>query len=243
MTLTESQIDIATPTGPMRTYVYRPTGDRRWPGLVFYSEIFQRTAPIARMAAYFAGHGFVVLVPEVYHELEAPGTVLGYDKAGTDRGNAHKLGKPIQAFDSDAAAAVEALLADPGCNGRVGAFGVCLGGHLAFRAALHPQVAATVCAYATDLHKGSLGSAGDDSLRRAGDIRGELMMVWGRQDPHVPLEGRRLIQRTLEEAGVLYSWHEVNAQHAFMRDEGHRYDPPLASLVYRLSLDLFARAL
>jgi carboxymethylenebutenolidase len=35
----------------------------------------------------------------------------------------------------------------------------------------------------------------------------------------------------------------VNAQHAFMRDEGHRYDPPLASLVYRLSLDLFARAL
>ena len=92
MTLTESQIDIATPTGPMRTYVYRPTGDRRWPGLVFYSEIFQRTAPIARMAANFAGHGFVVLVPEVYHELEPPGTVLGYDKAGTDRGNAHKLG-------------------------------------------------------------------------------------------------------------------------------------------------------
>ena len=94
------------------------------------------------------------------------------------------------------------------------------------------------------LHSGTLGKGGTaDSLARAKDIRGELLMVWGRQDPHVPLEGRRLIQRTLEEAGVLYSWPEVNAQHALMRDEGHRYDPPLASLVYRLSLDLFARAL
>ena len=30
----------------------------------------------------------------------------------------------------------------------------------------------------------------DDSLERARDIRGELMMIWGRQDPHIPLEGR-----------------------------------------------------
>ena len=172
MTITESQADIATPSGPMRTYVVRPSSGlssaRRHPGLIFFSEIFQRTAPIARMAAFFAGHGLVVAVPEIFHELEPPGTALAYDKEGTDRGNAHKLGKPIEAFDADIAATAAWLAADAGCTGRLGAFGVCVGGHLAFRAALHPAVSSSVCAYATDMHKGSLGMRGSDSLQRLG---------------------------------------------------------------------------
>jgi len=36
---------------------------------------------------------------------------------------------------------------------------------------------------------------------------------------------------------------EVNAQHAFLRDEGDRYDPELALLVYLLSVALFRRCL
>jgi len=243
MTITESQVEVATPSGPMRTYLLRPTSSRRHPGLIFFSEIFQRTAPIGRMAAYFAGHGYLVAVPEIFHELEPAGTVLPYDKAGTERGNAHKQGKPIEAFDADIAATAALLMGDTGCTGRLGAFGVCVGGHLAFRAALHPAVSSTVCAYATDLHKASLGARGSDSLQRTREIRGELAMVWGRQDPHVPYEGRVAIHQALEEAGVSYSWHELNAQHAFMRDEGHRYDPELSALVNRLSLDLFARTL
>jgi carboxymethylenebutenolidase len=244
MIFTETQTEIATPSGPMRTYIFRPAAaGRRHPGLLFFSEIFQRTAPIGRMAAFFAGHGFVVAVPEIFHELEPAGTALAYDKPGTDRGNAHKLGKPIQAFDADIAATAAWLRADAGCTGRLGAFGVCVGGHLAFRAALQPAVLSSVCAYATDIHKASLGSGGSDSLQRVRDIRGELAMVWGRQDPHVPFEGRVMIHNALEAAGVSYSWHELNGQHAFMRDEGHRYDPELASAVYRLSLDLFARTL
>jgi carboxymethylenebutenolidase len=252
MIISESQVEIATPSGPMRTYVLRPaaataTGAtapaRRYPGLIFFSEIFQRTAPIGRMAAFFAGHGLVVAVPEIFHELEAPGTVLGYDKAGADRGNADKRGKPIEAFDADIAATLGWLGADAGCTGRVGAFGVCAGGHLAFRAALNPGVSGSLCAYATDLHQGSMGARGSDSLPRARDIRGELAMVWGRQDPHVPFAGRVTIHQALEEAGINFTWHEVNGQHAFMRDDNHRHDPELTALVNRLSLDLFARTL
>jgi carboxymethylenebutenolidase len=92
------------------------------------------------MAAFFAGHGYVVAVPEIFHELEPAGTVLAYDKAGTERGNANKQGKPIEAFDADIAATAALLMGDTGCTGRLGAFGVCVGGHLAFRAALHPAI-------------------------------------------------------------------------------------------------------
>src|SRR5438105_8921731 len=109
-------LDLATPSGPMRTYVYRPAAPGRYPGLVFFSEIFQRTAPIKRTAALLAGHGFVVAVPEIFHELEPAGTELAYDQAGADRGNAHKVGKPIGAYDADARAVIAHLEGHPHCT-------------------------------------------------------------------------------------------------------------------------------
>ena len=76
--------EIATPTGPMRTYLFRPVAEGRYPGIVLYSEIFQLTGPIRRTASFLAGHGYIVAVPEIYHELEPAGTVLAYDQAGAD---------------------------------------------------------------------------------------------------------------------------------------------------------------
>ena len=149
--------DIATPTGPMRVHLFAPQAPGRYPGLVLYSEIYQITAPVRRMAAFMAGQGFVVSAPEVYHEYESPGKVLAYDAPGTDRGNALKFEKPVAAFDSDTRAALDHLTAHPACNGRLGAMGICLGGHLAYRAALNPDVAATACFYATDIHGDTLG--------------------------------------------------------------------------------------
>ena len=66
---TES-VDIPTSTGPMRTYLFRPAAEGRYPGLLLFSEIFQVTGPIRRAAAMLASHGFMVAVPEIYHELE-----------------------------------------------------------------------------------------------------------------------------------------------------------------------------
>jgi carboxymethylenebutenolidase len=243
MVIQPAHVDLATPTGPMRTHLYRPAGAGRYPGLVLYSEIFQRTGPISRIAAIMAGHGLVVAVPEIFHELEPAGAELAYDTEGTARGNRHKVEKPIGAFDADTRAVIEHLRGLPHATGRIGAMGVCVGGHLAFRAAMEPAVEAAACFYATDLHTGSLGLSGDDSLARAGEIRGEVLMIWGRQDPHIPADGRALIHRRLTEAGVSFTWHEWNAAHAFMRDEGPRYDPALALTGYRLALDLFARVL
>jgi carboxymethylenebutenolidase len=244
MVVREEVAGIPTPTGEMRTYILRPAADGCYPGVILYSEIFQVTAPVRRMAAMLAGNGYVVAVPEVYHELEPAGTVLAYDQPGADRGNAHKYGKAVSAFDSDARAALDHLKSLSHCNGRLGAMGICLGGHLAFRAAMNPDVLAAACFYATDIHSHSLGKdKHDDSLVRAADIKGELLHIWGRQDPHVPLEGRNLIKARLDECGVRFTWHEFNAAHAFMRDEGPRYDPALALICWSLVLELFHRCL
>ena len=235
-------VALSTPTGAMRTHIVRPAAPGRYPGLVFYSEIFQITAPIRRTAALLAGHGYVVAMPEIYHEFEPAGTIFAYDQAGSDRGNELKYTKTVEAYDSDCRSVIEHLQMRPDCSGRIGAIGICLGGHLAFRAALESEVLSTACFYATDLHKASLGK-GDDSLIRAAEIKGELLMAWGRQDPHIPTEGRLTVLQRLNEAGLLLSWHEVNGAHAFMRDEGPRYDPQIAHNLYSLVLSMFHRTL
>src|SRR6201993_1685579 len=143
MTIKDDEvIDLATPTGSMRTYVLRPVADGQYPGLVMFSEIFQVTGPIRRTASMLAGHGFVVAVPEIFHELETPGTVLPYDQAGADRGNADKFGKELASYDADARVALNYLKSHPQSTGRLGIMGFCIGGHLAFRAAMNPEVLA-----------------------------------------------------------------------------------------------------
>ena len=254
MTITDHEFtDLATPGGPMRTFIARPAAAGKYPGLVLFSEIFQVTGPIRRTAAMLASHGFVVATPEIFHEFEPAGTALAYDSAGADRGNWCKINKPLAAYDADARAAIDHLKSHPQCTGKLGSMGICIGGHLNFRCAFNPEILASVCFYATDIHRladrpcglGLSTGTADDSLERAkaGAIRGEIAMFWGRQDPHVPYEGRRQIQDALEASGTHYQWLEFNAAHAFLRDEGPRYNPALAQHCHGIAIELFKRRL
>ncbi len=237
--------DVPVPAlGNMRIHLFRPAIEGRFPGILFFSEIYQVTGPIRRLAALVAGQGYVVAVPEVYHEYEPAGTVLAYDQPGTDRGNELKFAKPVAAYDADFKAGLAFLSGHPACTGKLATMGVCLGGHLAYRAALNPEVLAAACFYATDIHSGTLGEGkADNSLARMAELKAETMFVWGRQDPHVPFEGRETIRARLEEVGAKYEWHEVNAAHAFLRDEGPRYDPALFLQAVGWMLVLFGRTL
>ena len=233
-------VDLNTPTGIMRTYVHKPLTNKKTPAILFYSEIFQQTGPIERAAKIIAGHGFTVLVPEVFHELNAIGTVLAYDDAGRDKGNADKSAKDVEGYDTDNQAMIAWIKKQPWFSGHIGAMGFCIGGHLAFRAALQPEIEATACFYATDLHTHVIpNQPNQHSMDRLKDIKGELLMIWGKQDNHIPDQGRKAVYEKMLDAKLVFTWHEFNGQHAFMRDEGERYDPELALISYNLVLKLF----
>jgi carboxymethylenebutenolidase len=241
----QSQIEaITTANGTMQTSVFRPVAEGAYPSIIFYSEIFQQTAPITRSAQILAGHGFVVLVPEIFHQLNPAGTVLAYDDAGKDKGNADKFIKTLEQHDEDTQAMLEFVAGQDYCSGKVGSMGVCIGGHLAFRAALHPEIKAAFCLYPTDIHSNTLAcKPANDSLSRCGDIKAELCLIFGKQDPHVSPQGRDLIRNKMYEAKLNFTWQEVNAQHAFMRDEGERHDPALALQCYLMAIAFFQRTL
>lgn len=244
MILTEDYVDLETSTGIMRTHRVRPTSAGKYPGVVLFSEIFQVTGPILRTARLLASQGYIVAIPEIFHEFEPPGAVFPYTPEGTDKGNRYKIEKELSAYDDDARVALDHLKSLPDCSGRLGCVGICIGGHLSFRCAMNEDVLAAVCFYATDIHKRSLGKGmNDNSLGRIPEIAGELLMIYGKQDPHVPQAGRDLVYRSLTDAGVNFTWHEFNAEHAFIRDEGHRYNASLAQICYAMTFELFQRKL
>jgi carboxymethylenebutenolidase len=244
MTLNESFTDLMTSRGPMRVHLFAPQGSERYPAIIFYSEIFQVTGPIRRMAATLSSHGYLVAVPEVYHEFETPGTVLAYDQAGSDRGNELKYKKELASTDEDADVIARYLSDHERSTGRIASLGVCLGGHLAVRAGFHPLIQAVAAFYPTDIHSATLGyGKKDDTLRRLDEVKVPLFLVWGRQDPHVPLAGREIIARRLNEGEADFEWHEFNAPHAFLRDEGPRYNPAVARDCLTMLLRFFSEKL
>ena len=240
MLITTGSVDIPVDGSTMRMFVASPKAEGRYPGVVFYSDIFQLTGPMLRITRRLAGYGFTVVAPEIYHRIEPPGTVLDFE-ADRARALEDSTRLPTAAFDADIRAALDFLDDHPQvAQGRLLAAGFCFGGHLAFRAALLPDVQATTCYYGTGIHNGKLGSDPDaGSLQRAGEIQGKLLMVFGTLDPHIPAEGRTAIDDALKAAGVDYEIKLYPAEHTFMRDEGARHDPEATDRAFAAMIDLF----
>ncbi|KZV76918.1 dienelactone hydrolase [Peniophora sp. CONT] len=255
MLITKSYRDVPSKLDangrPIRIFVIEPNVPEyphaKFPGTTgAISEIYQVTGPVERFAGLIASHGYIVACPSCYHEFQGP-EAIPYDTEGTDRGNRFKIEKEVAAYDEDSALAVDLLTSLPNCTGRIASTGMCLGGHLA-SAAFDPRVLAAFCFFATDIHSSTLGKGkSDDSLARvrAGALtnKAEIMMVFGKQDTHVPRAGRDLIRKELEDANVTFSFLEVQAQHAFIRDEQSkgRWDAALTKNMFGMLLELFER--
>ncbi len=211
----------------IQAVVVEPVGPKARCGVVYYTDIFQLTESTLRTARRLAAEGFLVCLPEIYPREHA-GVALEFDDAGKRAGLAGAAHTSTAQFDADRDAVLAYLAARDDLE-EVAAVGFCLGGHLALRAALDPRVAATVCFYPTGLHDGSLGADVADSLERADEIEGRLMVIFGSADPHVPARARLRTIEALYAAG-----HEdlelhvfQGGEHAFMRDVGPRHDPEL----------------
>ncbi|ORY63978.1 dienelactone hydrolase [Pseudomassariella vexata] len=265
MLFTESHVDVQTKAdgkeSTMRIFLFHPTipqyPNARFPAVAVFSEIYQVTGPVARFARQIAGQGYIVAAPSSYHDFTGP-EPLAYDDEGTNNGNDWKIKKTLQSYDEDSHKTVDYLLSLPTCSGRVGVTGMCLGGHLSLRASLDPRVSACVAFFGTDIHSRTLGPYdkantsteappnSNHTLDRLHEIKGEVAMIFGIKDTHVPGPGRDLIRQKLRDAGTVFSFYEFAwAQHAFVRDElsKGRYDPAITKICFEVLLELFGRTL
>ncbi len=229
MKLREQRVRIPAPDGEIQAILIEPVGPSRGRSVLYYTDIFQLHESTLRTARQLAAAGMLVCLPEIYPREHA-GVALEFDDAGKQSGLAAAAHTTTDQFDADRAAALDYLEQRDDVD-EIAVVGFCLGGHLAFRAAFDPRVAATVCFYPTGLHNGALGADDPGSLADAARIRGRLMVVFGSQDPHVPADARRQILTALYAAGLddleLHVYR--GGEHAFMRDVGPRHDPVLTA--------------
>ena len=203
----------------------------RGPGLLLFQEIFGVNRHIRAVAEQYALDGFVVLAPDLFWR-DAPRVELGYEGADRERAMAlMKAAKPEQ-LAGDIRSSLAALRARPECSSRVGAFGYCMGGRLAYLAAATTDIDVASCFYGGGIH---------DQLDQAGGVRCPIQFHYGARDAHIPLPAVEKVKAAF--AGRAAEIHVYDAEHGFNCWERASYHAPSAALAHARTLELFARRL
>ncbi len=206
----------------------------RGPGLVLWQEIFGVNDHIQAVAEQYALDGFVVLAPDAFWR-QAPRVSLGYE--GADRERALTLMRAYAGPDAlaDVAASVACLrarteVADSPGGPRVGTFGYCMGGRLAYLAAATAGVDAAVAFYGGGIHT---------QLARAADIRCPIQFHYAEHDDNIPPEAVASVRSAMagHDAEVLVY---PGAHHGFNCWARASYHMPSAALAHGRALAFLA---
>jgi carboxymethylenebutenolidase len=226
-------VTIKGEDGSFTGYLASP-GTGRGPGLVVIQEIFGVNQVMREVADGMASRGYYALVPDLFWRLE-PGVQLT-DKTDADWKKAFDL---MNRFDvdkgiEDIQATIDHLRALPGCTGKVGSLGYCLGGQLAYLTAARTNADASVGYYGVNIQ---------NRLGEAGKIAHPLMLHIAEADEYVPLDAQAKIEAGLKGNGhvTLYRYPQMN--HAFARVGGAHYDKANADFANIRSATFFRQHL
>ena len=218
--MTGQTIELATAEGRFGGYLARPAAGRG-PGILVIQEIFGVNKVMRDIADDLAATGYFALVPDLFWRLE-PGVQLS-DKTKPEWDKALAL---MNRFNPDTGAAdiqtgIDYLRARPGCTGKVGAVGYCLGGLLAYLTAARSDADASVAYYGVNIQ---------DRLDEAKNIKKPFMLHMGGQDEFVPPPAQAKVIEGLKDHPLVTLHLYPHMNHAFARVGGAHYDKACAEL-------------
>jgi carboxymethylenebutenolidase len=227
------QIRIASDDGAFSAYLARP-GVAKAPAVVVIQEIFGVNRVMRDITDGLATQGFLAVCPDLFWRIE-PGVDI------TDQSEAEwkKAFDLYNAFDVDAgvtdiAATIAHVRGDPGCSGRVGAEGFCLGGLLAFLTATRTDVDAAVGYYGVGI---------ESRLAEADKLAEPLMLHVAEADQFVPKPAQEMIFAALKNHPHVELYAYPDRDHAFARVGGEHYNAVDAAKANQRTLDFFRKAL
>ena len=224
-------IRIQVEGGEMSAYVARPTAAKA-PAVVVLQEIFGVNAVMRDITDGLAEQGFLAICPDLFWRIEP-----GVDITDGTEAEWKKAFALMNAFDAgagvkDIAATLARIRSDPGCNGRVGAVGFCLGGQLAWLTATRTDADAAVSYYGVGI-EGLLGESAN--------LRKPVMLHLAEADGFVPPPAQAAIREGLAGQALATIHTYPGRDHAFARVGGEHYHAADAALAGERSL-AFLRA-
>lgn len=215
-----TDISITARDGTFSGYLAKPaTGSG--PGLVLIQEIFGINKVMRDLADGFAKQGYMVLCPDLFWRQQ-PGIQLT-DKTQEEWGKAFELYKGFnEALGvEDLIATLNHLRTVPGCSGKVGTVGYCLGGKLAFLMATRSSADANVGYYGVGI---------EAALGEIGAITKPLLLHIAAKDGFCPPEAQTQIMDSLQSVSFATVYRYPEVDHAFARVGGEHYDAHAAEL-------------
>lgn len=208
------------------------------PGLVLIQYICGVNRVMRETADAFAKSGYLVVVPDLFWRQE-PGVSLIDDPAKPTREEHRKALALNDGFDdalgvADLQAALTWLRRQPGCSGKVGALGYCLGGRLAYLLATRSDSDCTVGYYGVNI---------EAYLQEAAGIRAPLMLHLAELDTLCPAAARAQIMAALDGRRDVVLHLYPGAGHAFALSGGGHFHREAAALANRRSEEFLARHL
>ncbi len=227
------RMTIKTDDGSFEAYVARPSASPA-PAVVVLQEIFGVNAVMREITDGLAGQGFLAICPDLFWRIE-PGIDIT-DKSEAEWKRAFEL---FGAFDvdkgvEDIAATITTIRSDPGCNGKVGAVGFCLGGLLAYLTATRTDAEASVSYYGVGI---------EGRLPEAEKLASPLMLHIAEEDQFVPKTVQELIIQGLHNHPQIEIHAYPGRDHAFARPGGEHYNEADAKLAGGRSLAFFRKHL
>ncbi len=223
---------------PMRAFLASPV--EPGPGVLMLQEIFGVNAHIQDVCRRLAAAGFTALAPELYHRT-APHLSLGYNPDDVVTGRKHKALVQEDELIADLAAAASALRrhASPG---PMGVTGFCFGGFCTVVAMTHLPLKAGVAFYGGGLPHGIEGIP--SPLQDLDEVQGELLCLFGGQDPLIPREDVNAVREALHDATITGSVQVYEeATHGFFCNLRGSYHPDAAAQAWARMTGLFDRVL
>lgn len=213
-------ISIKGPDGSFSVYLAAPaTG--RGPGVIIIQEIFGVNSVVRAICDGHAAVGRFALAPDLFWRLEP--RVQLTDKTDAEWKRAIDL---MTRFDADKGvtdiqAAITHLRGQPGCSGKVGAVGYCLGGLLAYLTAARTDSDASVGYYGVNIQ---------NKLGEAKKIKNPLMLHVAGKDEYTPPDAQKKIVEGLRNNPQVTIHFYPEMDHAFARPGGAHYDKANAEL-------------
>jgi carboxymethylenebutenolidase len=223
------RISIEVPDGSFSAYLARPAAARA-PAVVAIQEIFGVNAVMREVCDQLAAKGYLAICPDLFWRLEPNVDITDKSKAEWDKA-LDLMGRfDVDQGIEDIRATIDLIRADPGCSGKVGAVGYCLGGRLAFLTATRTDSDASVGYYGVGI-EGYLGEA--EKLAHP------LMLHIAEEDAFVPKQAQALIIAGLKDHPQVELHSYPGRDHAFARPGGDHFDADDAARANGRTLKFF----
>ena len=230
--VTTSWTTITGSAGSFDAYLALPPAGRG-PGLLLLQEIFGVNEHIRTVAEQYALDGFVVLAPDVFWQQQKR-LEIGYTPQDIQRGRALAMAADKAALQRDLADGVKALRARPEVQGqRVGAFGYCMGGRMAYVAAATAGVDAAVAFY---------GGGIQDMLDLAPKVACPMQFHYGALDANIPLSAVDEVRAAMAGKPAEVFVYDA-ADHGFNCWARGSYHAPSAALAHARTLQFLTERL